>query len=60
MQTLHRFGLDTDPDDPSNHLNILYIANLKTGIWKKAFSLMPPEQLGQLLTEVASGTTPSQ
>jgi len=59
-QALHRFGLDTDPDDPSDHLNILYIANLKTGVWKKAFSLMPPEQLAQLLTDVASGAEPSQ
>ena len=59
-QALHRFGLDTDPDDPSDHLNLLYIANLKTGVWKKAFSLMPPEQLAQLLTDVASSTEPSQ
>jgi protein SCO1 len=59
-QALHRFGLDTDPDDPSDHLNILYIANLKTGVWKKAFSLMPPEQLAQLLADVASGAEPSQ
>jgi len=59
-QALHRFGLDTDPDDPSDHLNILYIANLKTGVWKKAFSLMPPEQLARLLADVASGAEPSQ
>ena len=54
-KALHRFGLDADPADPSDHLNILYIANLKTGVWKKALSLMPPEDLARILDEVASG-----
>jgi len=54
-QALHRFGLDADPADPSDHLNILYIANLKTGVWKKAFSLTPPEDLARILDEVAAG-----
>jgi protein SCO1 len=57
-QALHRFGLDTDPNDPSDHLNILYVANLKTGVWKKAFSLMPPQDLVRLLDEVAADTSP--
>jgi protein SCO1/2 len=63
QQALHRFGLDTDPNDPSDHLNILYIANLRTGVWKKVFSLTPPEDLARILDEVAAGTetpAPSQ
>jgi protein SCO1 len=54
-KALQRFGLDADPADPSDHLNILYIANLKTGVWKKVFSLTPPEDLARILDEVATG-----
>jgi len=56
QQALHRFGLDTDTSDPSDHLNILYIANLRTGVWKKVFSLTPPEDLARILDEVAADT----
>lgn len=49
---LHRFGLDTNPNDPSDHLNILYMANLKTGLWKKVFSLAPINDLEKILEEV--------
>ncbi|MGB8843466.1 MAG: SCO family protein [Aliidongia sp.] len=50
---LHRFGLDTNPDeDPSDHLNIIYMANLRTGLWKKVFSLAPVEDLETILVEV--------
>jgi protein SCO1/2 len=54
-EALHRFGLDSDPADPSDHLNILYIANLKTGLWKKVFGMTPPEDLARILAEVAAG-----
>jgi protein SCO1 len=49
---LHKFGLDTNPDDPGDHLNVLYIANLRTGLWEKVFSLAPIEDLERLLREV--------
>jgi protein SCO1/2 len=52
---LHRFGLDSDPADPSDHLNIVYIANLKTGLWKKVFAMTPPDELARILAEVAAG-----
>jgi cytochrome oxidase Cu insertion factor (SCO1/SenC/PrrC family) len=54
-QALHRFGLDADPTDPDDHLNMLYIANLKTGVWKKVFSVTPPDELARILEAVAAG-----
>jgi protein SCO1/2 len=51
-QALHKFGLDTDPDDPGDHLNVLYMANLRTGLWEKVFSLAPLDDLEQLLQQV--------
>jgi protein SCO1 len=51
---LHRFGLDTDPADPGDHLNVLYMANLRTGLWEKVFSLAPLEDLERLLRRVAA------
>jgi protein SCO1 len=51
---LHRFGLDTNPDDPGDHLNVLYMANMRTGLWEKVFSLAPLEDLEQLLRHVAA------
>jgi protein SCO1/2 len=57
-QALHRFGLDTNPDDPSDHLNILYMANLRTGLWKKVFSLAPIDDLETILSEVENDPGP--
>jgi len=57
-QALHRFGLDTNPDDPSDHLNVLYMANLRTGLWEKVFSLAPLEDLERLLRRVAADGGP--
>ena len=36
----HKFGLDTDPEDLGDHLSRRspYMANLRTGLWKKVFS----------------------
>jgi protein SCO1/2 len=53
-QALHRFGLDTDRNDPGDHLNVLYMANMRTGLWEKAFSLAPLDDLEQLLRQVAA------
>lgn len=53
-QALHRFGLDTDPNDPEDHLNIVYVANLRTGLWKKVFSLTPPEEIAEIVSDVAA------
>jgi protein SCO1/2 len=55
---LHRFGLDTDPDDPGDHLNVLYMANMRTGLWEKVFSLAPLDDLEQLLRQVAADGGP--
>lgn len=55
---LHKFGLDTKPDDPADHLNVLYMANLRTGLWEKAFSLAPLESLAQLLQRVDNDRGP--
>lgn len=57
-QALHKFGLDADPDDPSDHLNVLYMANLRTGLWKKVFSLAPMDDLEQLLRQVEADHGP--
>jgi protein SCO1 len=57
-QALHRFGLDTDPNDPGNHLNVLYMANMRTGLWEKVFSLAPLDDLEQLLRRVAADNGP--
>ena len=51
-RALHKFGLDTDPDDPGDHLNVLYMGNLRTGLWEKVFSLAPLDDLEQLLRQV--------
>lgn len=53
-QALHRFGLDVNPADPSDHLNVLYMANLRTGLWKKVFSLAPVEDLETIFQGVAN------
>jgi protein SCO1 len=57
-QALHKFGLDTDPNDPGDHLNVLYMANLRTGLWEKVFSLAPLTDLEQLLMKVAADGGP--
>ena len=57
-RALHRFGLDTDPQDPSDHLNVLYMANLRTGLWEKVFSLAPLDDLEQLLQQVEADRGP--
>ena len=51
---LHRFGLDTAPDNLGDHLNVLYMANMRTGLWEKVFSLAPLDDLEQLLRRVAA------
>jgi cytochrome oxidase Cu insertion factor (SCO1/SenC/PrrC family) len=55
---LHKLGLDVKPDDPVDHLNVLYMANLRTGLWVKAFSLTPLDSLVQLLQRVDSDPGP--
>jgi protein SCO1/2 len=55
---LHKLGLDVKPDDPADHLNVLYMANLRTGLWVKAFSLAPLDSLVQLLQRVDSDQGP--
>jgi cytochrome oxidase Cu insertion factor (SCO1/SenC/PrrC family) len=57
-RALHKFGLDIDPKDPSDHLNVLYMANLRTGLWKKVFSLAPLDDLEQLVHQVESDRGP--
>ena len=57
-QALHRFGLDANPDDPGDHLNILYIANLRTGLWKRVFSLAPLADLETLVQQVEDDRAP--
>jgi protein SCO1/2 len=53
-QALHKFGLDVDLNDPDDHLNVLYIANLRTGIWKKVFSLTPADALVRIIDAVSN------
>lgn len=53
-QALHRFGLEPNPNDPTDHLNIVYVANLRTGVWKKVFSLTPPEEIARIVSDVAA------
>ena len=55
-QALHKFGLDTDPNDPGDHLNVLYMANLRTGLWEKVFSLAPLTDLGPKLERATVST----
>jgi protein SCO1/2 len=55
---LHRFGLDTDPENPGNHLNVLYMANMRTGLWEKVFSLAPLDDLEQILRQIAADGGP--
>jgi protein SCO1/2 len=57
-QALHRFGLDTDPNDPGDHLNVLYMANMRTGLWEKVFSLASLDDLERLLRQVAADGGP--
>jgi protein SCO1 len=57
-RALHRFGMDVDPMDPGDHLNILYMANLRTGLWKKVFSLAPIEDLERILQEIENDRGP--
>jgi protein SCO1 len=51
---LHKLGLNTDPEDPGDHLNVMYMANVRTGLWEKVFSLTPLDDLEQLLRQVAA------
>jgi len=39
-------------DDKQDHLNIFIIGNERTGLWKKAFGLAPPEELVKLVDSV--------
>jgi protein SCO1 len=57
-RALHKFGLETDPEDPGDHLNVLYMANLRTGLWEKVFSLAPLDDLEQLLQKVEADRGP--
>ena len=57
-RALHKFGLETNPEDPGDHLNVLYMANLRTGLWEKVFSLAPLDDLEQLLQKVEADHGP--
>jgi protein SCO1/2 len=57
-RALHKFGLETNPEDPGDHLNVLYMANLRTGLWEKVFSLAPLNDLEQLLQKVEADHGP--
>jgi protein SCO1/2 len=57
-RALGRFGLNVASTDPNDHLNILYMANLRTGLWKKVFSLAPIEDLERILQEVENDRGP--
>jgi len=57
-RALHKFGLDTNPEDVGDHLNVLYMANLRTGLWEKVFSLAPLDDLEQLVHHVGSDRGP--
>ena len=57
-QALHRLGLDTDPESPADHLNVLYMGNLRTGLWKKVFSLAPLDDLERSLQGVVADHAP--
>jgi len=39
-------------DDKQDHLNIFIIGNERTGLWKKAFGLAPPEELVKIVDSV--------
>ena len=39
-------------DDKQDHLNIFIIGNERTGLWKKAFGLAPPEELVKVVDSV--------
>jgi len=55
---LHKLGLDPKPDDLVDHLNVLYMANLRTGLWEKVFSLAPLDSMGQILRRIDSDRGP--
>ena len=46
-------------DDKQNHLNILYIGNEPTGLWKKALGLAPPEELIKVVESVLNDKPPA-
>ena len=45
-------------DDKQNHLNIIIIGNDRTGLWKKAFALAPPEELFKVVESVLNDQVP--
>jgi protein SCO1/2 len=53
-QVLAKLGLAPNPADPADHLNVLYVANLRTGLWIKALSLAPVDDLMALVAKAAS------
>jgi protein SCO1/2 len=57
-RALGRFGLNVDSKDPNDHLNVLYMANLRTGLWKKVFSLAPIEELERIMQEIENDRGP--
>jgi protein SCO1/2 len=46
-------------EDKQNHLNILYIGNEPTGLWKKAFALAQPEELIKVVESVLNDKPPA-
>jgi protein SCO1 len=48
---LGKLGLTPEAGDPADHLNVLYVVNLRTGLWIKAFSLAPIDDLYSLIVE---------
>jgi cytochrome oxidase Cu insertion factor (SCO1/SenC/PrrC family) len=53
-QVLSKLGLAPDPGDPADHLSVLYVANLRTGLWVKAFSTAPVDDLMSLIVQTAN------
>ena len=47
-------------DDKQDHLNIFIIGNERTGLWKKAFGLAPPEELVKVVDSVLNDQQKTQ
>ena len=45
-------------DNKQDHLNIFIIGNERTGLWKKAFGLAPPEELVKVVDSVINDQPP--
>ncbi len=49
-QVLHKLGQTVN--ERTDHSNLLFIGNLRTGLWKKAFGLAPPQELIKVVQSV--------